>query len=154
MKIIKFIICISVSYFLIYVTCIALGLTALLMQFYTADAFIKLLGLIGSFLSLFFSILFNFFQKIKTANLSNVTHTFHKLYVWYSFILIGLFGSAIVLGVTLDIFNIGFTHDYQFDLYFLLVQSSLGLYTGNLVNDIFKELEDINIENRNNNNTP
>ena len=95
---------------------------------------------------MFFSILFNFFQKIKTADLSHITQTFHKIYVWYSFILISVFGSAIIFGVILDIYNIGFTQAYQFDLYFLIVQSSLGLYTGNLVSDIFKETESIGDE--------
>ena len=143
MKIIKFIVCLALLYFLIYSSCLGLGLWALVNKYYTAESFLRLVLLVGSFVSVFFSTLISFFQKVQTADLGQVQHRFGTIYVNLVFCVVTILGLGLITGVVLDIFNIGFTQDIQFDFYFLIVQSSLGVYSGNLINSIFNYLEKI-----------
>lgn len=146
MKLVSFIICLSILYLLIYIACLTLSLVSLLMGYFSADEFLHLLSLIGSFLSVFFSILYNFFEKIQLlpSNDLDAGVKFNTLFVIYTFIIIFMMGLSLFFGILLDAFNIGFSKAYHFDIYFLVVQSSFGLYSGNLINIIFKHTEKLN----------
>ena len=143
MKIIDFIIKLGLLYFGIYFILITLGLYALLMSYYTGPDFLNLLMLVGSFVSVFFSTLINFTQQTKTSDLEQVKHKFGRIFTSTSFLIVTILGFALILGVGLDILNIGFKTKIEFDFYYLIVQCSLGIYTGNLTTTIFKYIDTV-----------
>ena len=143
MKLIPYIIGLTIIYSIIYGVTILTGLSALLFNYYDAENFISLLMLIGSFLSIFYTTLFSFLNNTQVLDLSNVKIKFNKFFVVSSYLITGILGLSLYLGVILDITNIGFNKQIYLDMYYLIVQGSLGAYTGNIMSSVFQHTQKI-----------
>lgn len=149
MKIINFLIAISLIYLFFYTSAIVLIIYALINYLLTFEEFLNFLIIIGSFFSMFFSILLTFINKNKAKNLTKNKTRINILYVSFSFFLISILGSTLIFGIIMDLFNTGFNSNIELSFYFLIVETSIGLYTGNLISDLFNFINDIKFEDLN-----
>ena len=146
MKLIPYIIGLTIIYTVIYSVTILIGLISLIASYYSGEDFLNLLLLIGSFVSVFYTTLFNFLNKNQALNLSNVAIRFNKFYVVITYSVITILGLSLILGVVLDVANLGLTKQIYLDMYYLIVQSSIGIYTGNIINSVFEHTQKITNE--------
>ena len=112
----------------------------MILGYFTGDEFLEYLSLIGGFLGVFYPVLNKFLDRIKVLSAEEINKAlskFNNFYVFSTFTKILLFGLSLILGIALDVLNLGLTHEYHFKIYFLIVQSGLGLYSGNLISSIF-----------------
>ena len=149
MNVICFLIIIACLYLFFYSFEILFIIYALIQNLFTFEVFIKFLLLIGSFFTFFFSLIIRFFNKNKTKDLRKVTTKISITYFITTLIIVIFLNLAFLFGIWMDVANIGFSSDFELDFYFVIVQGSIGLYTGNLIGDLFDFLGELQLDDLN-----
>ena len=146
MNVILYLLLISFIFFFFYGIQLLYIIYALIQNLFLFEEFIKYILLIGSFSSFFFSLNIKFFNKNKTKTFDNIKVKVNIPYIIISIILVTIMNLAFIFGIYMDIYNVGFTNPLELDFFFVIVQSSIGLYMGNIIGDLFELVNELDTD--------
>ena len=142
MNIITFLFSVSALYLFFYLASLAFLLYSLFVGWISFKGLMEDLLLFSSIFGFFFGLVIEFFNKHKTGDYRSFTAQVNLPYAIASYIVITLLNLGFFAGIFLDVSNRWISSEFELTVYFLIIEGSIGIYTGKLIAGLFDLLNE------------